>query len=174
MFKEEGENKMAIEVEELDKIRAVRTRVEQWMVQEFGKINWAELARRMKVRQSTVARLAAGESFPSAPTLYRMAEATGRSLDWLLLGKGSESLQTEQEHDIEISIKEDPSGRPGSGPELAGSLSTLIQAWLILNDDDRRAIVKHATALLQLGNVEGGRQREGTLGQGTKWSHSSS
>jgi len=56
------------------------------------------IARRIKVRRSTVTRLLAGETVPSLPSLLAMRTAYGLSLDDLV-NEAGEAAATEQQAD---------------------------------------------------------------------------
>lgn len=68
-----------------DRIRAVADRIRQF----FGE-NEAATARRLNTVTATVKTYTDGKRFPATEMCIRMHEASGLSLNWLLLGKGPE------------------------------------------------------------------------------------
>jgi phage repressor protein C with HTH and peptisase S24 domain len=79
----------------------------------------AKILRKTGVSSSTYNRIIKGESEASAEKLGKIAEATGASLDWLILGRGAPKFGTER-----------PPSPASDGPDMAmiPYLSVLAQA----------------------------------------------
>lgn len=118
--------------------RAITKRLKDFAVRRYG--SWAEFLRRLNIGRTTGvawARVRRAPSVPEVPLLLRLARETNISLNWLLLGDGSEL-------------------REGQGISQPGSFEAAIEAEFRQSESLDPEVFEAAWALLMLqGQGEG-------------------
>jgi transcriptional regulator with XRE-family HTH domain len=78
--------------------RQVSRRLEELIDKTYGARGAAQFAKDMNIPDQTMRPWLAGESLPSSDKLIKISKKTGRSIDWLLLGKEGEILSSDERH----------------------------------------------------------------------------